>query len=61
MSEKNKRSIISESKRKNLQEVVYHNVDDGGNKDSITRFEPLVPGKNVYSRFGASRKEGRRS
>jgi hypothetical protein len=55
-----KRIVISESKSKNLVEVVYHNSGEDGRKDSITRFEPLVAGKNVYVRFGGQRKEGRR-
>lgn len=45
-----KRIVISESPAKNICECVYHNILPNGKKDSITRFEPLNPGKNVYRR-----------
>jgi hypothetical protein len=51
--EKNGRIVISESPRKNIQMVVYHNVDGAGRKASITRHEPLNPARSVYRRaFG---------
>lgn len=43
--------VISVSLRKNLQQVVYHNVDASGKKQSITRHIPLNPDKPVYRRF----------
>lgn len=45
------RKVISVSIKKNLQMVVYHNVDERGVKASITRFEALNPDKPVYRRF----------
>lgn len=50
MSESNRR-IVSTSERKNIQEVVYHNIGPDGKKASITRFEPLWKSRPVYNRF----------
>lgn len=46
----NGRRVISVSPKKNIEMVVYHNVDEKGRKASITRHEPLNPQKHVYRR-----------
>jgi len=33
--------VISQSTKRNMQQVVYHNVDAKGCKSSITRHEPI--------------------
>ena len=45
--------FISESKKKNIRMVVYHNVGPDGKKGSITRFEAIDTTKPVYRRFKA--------
>lgn len=49
MSQEN-RKVLSVSERKNLQMVTYVNVNHLGQRQSITRFEPLTTGKPVYKR-----------
>jgi len=44
------RVVISTSEARNVQQVVYHNVDENGKKSSITRFEPLNPDKAAKKR-----------
>lgn len=44
------RVVISTSEARNVQQVVYHNVDENGKKSSITRFERLNPDKPMKSR-----------
>ena len=45
-----KSRVISTSTKKNVQMVVYHNVNERGVKQSITRFEPLNPNKPAHKR-----------
>lgn len=45
------KKIISQSIRKNIQQVVYHNELPDGTKQSITRHEPLDNLRPVYRRF----------
>lgn len=49
MSQEN-RKVLSVSERKNLQMVAYTNVNHLGQRQSITRFEPLSSSKPVYKR-----------
>ncbi len=44
------RIVISVSPRKNIEMVVYHNTNHLGQKESITRHEPLNPARSVYRR-----------
>jgi hypothetical protein len=54
------KKVLSVSPAKNLQMVVYHNVDEFGRKFSITRFEPLNAEKPCYRRaFGLNGKPAR--
>jgi len=50
------RTVVSTSERKNVQMVVYHNVDADGKKFSITRHENLRSDKPEYRRFKAGAK-----
>ena len=45
-----KSGVLSCSPQKNVQMIVLHNRPEGGAASSITRFEPLVPGKNTFKR-----------
>lgn len=45
------KKTISESVRKNIRQVVYHNELPDGRKHSITRHEPLDERKSAYRRF----------
>jgi hypothetical protein len=46
------RKVISTSVKKNIEMVVYHNIDESGKKFSITRHERLSDKRPPYSRFG---------
>jgi len=50
------KKVISESLKKNLRMVVFHNTNEAGVKQSITRFEPINPDKPCYrATFSAPR------
>jgi hypothetical protein len=53
LTEKIGRRVISVSPKKNIEMVVYHNTNEQGVKQSITRHERLNPERPAYRRaFG---------